>query len=126
MEYGYRIIEDLLLGLKIFMREKNYKKVSDFVGVSKSKVINNDELEKDTIEFPKINYEKCIGCGRCYISCKDGGHDAIKFDKKRQPTIDGSKCVGCQLCKLVCPQSAIVKSSKRIKNVNVILKKEND
>ena len=115
MEYGYRIIDDLLLGLKIFMREKNYEKISDFVGASKSNVINNDELEKDTIEFPKINYEKCIGCGRCYISCKDGGHEAIKFDEKRKPSIDGSKCVGCGLCKLVCPQSAIGISSKRIK-----------
>ena len=118
MEYGYRIIEDLLLGLKIFMKEKNYENVRDFVGVAKSNVINNDELENDTIEFPKFNYEKCIGCGRCYISCKDGGHEAIKFDEKRQPTIDGSKCVGCQLCKLVCPQSAIEKSSKRIKIIN--------
>lgn len=115
MEYGYRIIDDLLLGLKIFMKEKNYQKVSDFIGISKSNVVNNDELEKDSIEFPKFNYEKCIGCGRCYISCKDGGHGAIKFDQKRQPTIDGSKCVGCQLCKLVCPQSAIGISSKRIK-----------
>ena len=114
MEYGYRIIDDLLLGLKIFMKEKNYKKICDFVGLSKSKVINNDELEKDTIEYPMINYEKCIGCGRCYISCKDGGHEAITFNENRKPTINGSKCIGCQLCKLVCPQTAISRSSKRI------------
>ncbi|MBP3255607.1 MAG: NAD-dependent dihydropyrimidine dehydrogenase subunit PreA [Clostridia bacterium] len=115
MEYGYRIIEDLLLGLKIFMREKNFKKVSDFVGKSKANVINNDELEKDTVEFPKFNYEKCIGCGRCFISCRDGGHNAIKFNEDRKPTIDGSKCVGCQLCRLVCPQSAIGILPNRIK-----------
>ncbi|MBR3162874.1 MAG: NAD-dependent dihydropyrimidine dehydrogenase subunit PreA [Clostridia bacterium] len=117
MEYGYRIIDDLILGLKIFMKEKNYSKVSDFVGISKCNLIDNDKLEKDTIEFPKFNYEKCIGCGRCYISCKDGGHNAIKFDEKRQPTLDGSKCVGCQLCRLVCPQNAINKASKRIGGV---------
>ena len=35
MEYGYRIIDDLILGLKIFMKEKNYNHVSDFVGKSK-------------------------------------------------------------------------------------------
>lgn len=115
MEYGYRIIEDLLLGLKIFMKEKNYNKVSDFVGVSKYNIVSNDELEKDTIELPKFNYEKCIGCGRCYISCRDGGHEAIKIDDKRRPIIDGAKCVGCQLCRLVCPQSAISTYSKRIK-----------
>lgn len=114
MEYGYRIIDDLLLGLKIFMKEKNYNNVSDFVGLSKSNIISNDELENDTIEFPIFNYEKCIGCGRCYISCRDGGHEAIKFNEERKPCIDGSKCVGCQLCRLVCPQAAIGKSSKRV------------
>ena len=119
MEYGIRIVDDLILGLKIFMKEKNYSKVSDFVGISKCNVISNDLLDKETIEFPKFNYDKCIGCGRCYISCMDGGHHAIKFDKKRKPILDGSKCVGCQLCKIVCPMSAIDKSVKRIKKDNL-------
>ena len=114
MEYGYRIIDDLILGLKIFMKEKKYKHVSDFIGKSKCNLISNDALEKDTIEFPKFNYDKCIGCGRCYISCSDGGHAAIKFDETRRPLLDASKCVGCQLCKLVCPQSAIGIAAKRI------------
>ena len=115
MEYGYRIIDDLILGLKIFMKEKGYNKISDFIGLAKCNLVSNDELEKDTIEFPKFNYEKCVGCGRCYISCRDGGHCAIKFDEERKPILDGSKCVGCQLCRLVCPQSAIDTASKRIK-----------
>ena len=114
MEYGYRIVEDLILGLKVYMKEKNYKKVSDFVGIAKCNLINNNELDKDTIEFPRFNYEKCIGCGRCYISCRDGGHNAIKFDEKRKPLLDGSKCVGCHLCRLVCPRGAIDKALKRI------------
>lgn len=119
MEYGIRIVDDLILGLKIFMKEKNYTKVSDFVGISKCNVISNDLLDKETIEFPKFNYDKCIGCGRCYISCMDGGHHAIKFDEKIKPILDGSKCVGCQLCKIVCPMSAIDKSVKRIKKDNL-------
>ena len=114
MEYGNRIVDDLILGLKIFMKEKNYTNISDLVGISKCNVINNDALDKETIEFPRFNYEKCIGCGRCYISCRDGGHHAIKFDENRKPILDGSKCVGCQLCKLVCPQLAIEKSIRRI------------
>ena len=113
MEYGYRIVEDLILGLKIYMKEHNYNHVSDFVGLAKKNVVNNDLLDKDTIEFPRFDYSKCIGCGRCHISCRDGGHNAIKFDETRKPILDGSKCVGCQLCRLVCPMKAIDKSIKR-------------
>ena len=114
MEYGNRIVEDLILGLKIFMKENNYTKVSDFVGRAKINLINNSELDKNTVEFPKFDYQKCVGCGRCYISCRDGGHHAIKFNENRKPLLDGKKCVGCQLCKLVCPQKAIGKASNRI------------
>lgn len=114
LEYGYRIVEDLILGLKIYMKENNYKNISDLVGLSKVNLISNDLLDKETIEYPRFNYEKCVGCGRCYISCRDGGHNAIKFDENRKPTLDGSKCVGCQLCRLVCPNCAIEKAFKRI------------
>ena len=114
LEYGYRIIDDLIMGLKIYMKEKNYKKVSEFVGLSKSNLIKNDELDKETIQFPKFNYDRCIGCGRCYISCRDGGHQAIKFDEERTPVLNGKKCVGCGLCRLVCPQKAISFASKRV------------
>ena len=116
MEYGYRIIDDLILGLKIFMSEKGYHIITDFIGLSKCNLISNDVLEKDTIEFPKFDYNKCIGCGRCYISCQDGGHQAIKFDdNERKPALDGTRCVGCHLCRLVCPQNAIDVAKKRIK-----------
>lgn len=115
MEYGYRIIDDLILGLKIFMKERNYSNVSEFVGKSKANLIDNEQLEKDTISYPTFDYNKCIGCGRCYISCMDGGHQAINFDDiDRRPSLDGSKCVGCHLCKLVCPQNAIATSDKRV------------
>ena len=58
--------------------------------------------------YPKIDWDKCIGCGRCFISCQDGAHQALTWDdEKRQPVFDKSKCVGCQLCALVCPVGAI-------------------
>ena len=122
MEYGYRIIDDLILGLKIFMNENGFKKISDFVGISKKYVVESQEIERNTILFPKFNYDKCVGCGRCFISCKDGGHSAIKFtSNNRKPILDGSKCVGCHLCKLVCPNNAIDTVEKRISKKNPII-----
>lgn len=115
MEYGYRIIDDLILGLKIFMKENNFNNTNEFIGISKKCVVDANEIDRNTILFPKFNYDKCIGCGRCFISCSDGGHSAIKFDSiERKPKLDGSKCVGCHLCKLVCPMHAIETVNMRI------------
>ena len=73
-----------------------------------------DSLERDTILFPSFDRTKCIGCGRCMISCMDGGHQAIHMDEARRPVLNGRKCVGCHLCLLVCPQRAIRPAEKRI------------
>ncbi|MGN0481644.1 MAG: NAD-dependent dihydropyrimidine dehydrogenase subunit PreA [Lachnospiraceae bacterium] len=115
MEYGYRIIDDLTLGLKNYMALRNYSNISELVGQALETVVDTNELERDTILFPHFDYDKCVGCGRCYISCRDGGHQAIAFDDTgRKPVLQGSKCVGCHLCLLVCPQNAIGTVKKRI------------
>lgn len=115
MEYGYRIIDDLLLGLEHFMALRNYKTVYEFIGAAAENIVDTDGLERDTILFPKFDQDKCDGCGRCYLSCRDGGHQAIKFDEEqRKPKLNGQKCVGCHLCLLVCPNNAIRTVRKRI------------
>lgn len=116
MEYGYRIIDDLKDVLKYFMALHGFRKLSDFIGASSKTVVDSDEIERDTISYPVFHPEKCLGCGRCYLSCRDGGHQAISFDPEtRRPKIDGEKCVGCHLCLLVCPGEAYSPSPKRVK-----------
>ena len=118
MQYGYRIIDDLILGLQQYMAEKGVERVEDLVGELLPKFYLPSDLDRDTIVYPKIDREKCIGCGRCYVSCMDGGHQAIAFDEEtRQPRIVGTKCVGCHLCRLVCPTGAIG-TTKRINKKN--------
>ena len=115
MQYGYRIIDDLKAGLNYYLAQFGIQNVKDIVGAGLDSVSDTtDVLERDTVLFPKFDREKCIGCGRCYISCMDGGHQAIRFEN-RTPKLDGSKCVGCHLCTLVCPQDAIGHTAKRIK-----------
>ncbi len=115
MQYGYRIIDDLKSGLNYYLAQTGVASVKDLIGKGLDSISDTtDVLERDTILFPSFNQDKCIGCGRCVISCNDGGHQAIKFED-RKPKLDGSKCVGCHLCVLVCPQNAIRPASKRIK-----------
>ena len=115
MQYGYRIIDDLKAGLNRYLAEKGFENVKDAVGLGVENVhATTDVLERDTVIFPKFNLEKCNGCGRCVLSCNDGGHQAIEFDDFRNPKLNGKKCVGCHLCVLVCPQKAISSSLKRI------------
>ena len=106
MQYGYRIIDDLKLGLQHYMKERGIVELKKLVGEELKNIVMPSDLDRETMVFPKIDRDKCIGCGRCYISCDDGGHQAITFED-RKPRIVGTKCVGCHLCRLVCPTGAI-------------------
>ena len=115
MQYGYRIVDDLVGGLKYYLKVKGFKNVQSIIGAAVGSIVPHNKLERDTVLFPKFNYDKCIGCGRCYISCYDGGHQAIDFDiEDRRPRLNAKKCVGCHLCRLVCPSKAIDVAVKRI------------
>ena len=112
MQYGYRIIDDLILGLQHYMQERGIVELKKLVGEELKNIVLPSDLDRDTMVFPKIDREKCIGCGRCYISCQDGGHQAISFGEDRKPRIIGQKCVGCHLCRLVCPAGAIGQANR--------------
>lgn len=118
MQYGYRIIDDLISGLQYYMQSRGITELKKLVGEQLPHIVLPSDLDRDTMVFPKIDREKCIGCGRCYTSCMDGGHQAISFGEDRSPKIIGQKCVGCHLCRLVCPTGAIgmAKRMNKIKN----------
>lgn len=108
MQYGYRIIEDLLDGLAMYMKQNHISHIQELIGKSLPNLVTSDKLNRHTIAYPKWNMEHCVGCGRCYVSCQDGGHQAIQWQPiKRIPSLIMNKCVGCQLCCLVCPTDAI-------------------
>ena len=115
MEYGYRIVDDLILGLRTYMAGRGIEKLEELVGESISSFILPSEADRDTVVYPVIDHDVCIGCGRCYVSCRDGGHQAIAFGEDRKPRILGAKCVGCHLCRLICPTGAIGESKRVVK-----------
>ena len=98
------------------MAQRGYGRISQLVGAAVENVVDLDDLERDTIVYPRFRRDRCVGCGRCYLSCRDGGHQALRFDaERRQPVLISKNCVGCHLCLLVCPQNAIVSGRKRLR-----------
>ena len=97
MQYGYRIVDDMILGLQHYMQERGIVELKKLVGEELKNIVLPHDLDRETMVLPKIDRDKCIGCGRCYISCHDGGHQAIAFEEDRKPKIIGQKCVGCHL-----------------------------
>ena len=131
MQYGYRIVEDMKNGLEHYMEEQGVDRLEDLVGLANENIIPAEELDRDYIVYPEINNDKCVGCGRCVISCYDGAHQAMEWDKEnRRPSCNHDKCVGCLLCGLVCPVGAIkpgervLKKGRKAKNLSKMVLQE--
>ena len=108
MQYGYRIIDDLINGLKAYL----YDNKLTLPGlINKAEFVQTDTVDRDTRVFPVVNKDICAGCGRCYISCADAGYQAISF-VNRIPVLNGEKCEGCMLCSLTCPMGAVTQSKR--------------
>jgi dihydropyrimidine dehydrogenase (NAD+) subunit PreA len=111
---GFGIIEDLTSGLDNYLKRKNIESISSLVGKALPKLVSHDDLPREKIRS-FVNNERCIGCGKCYIACRDGGHRAISWDyENRLPEVSIEKCVGCGLCLLVQP----VENCLELKKVN--------
>lgn len=106
MKHGFRIVEDMCEGLNNWMDEKGFSTIYDFIGKSVPTLTAWEELDINFHIIAKINQDKCIHCGLCYIACEDTSHQSINlaYGKPYNTyTVKEEECVGCNLCKLVCP-----------------------
>ncbi|WP_330403946.1 NAD-dependent dihydropyrimidine dehydrogenase subunit PreA [Peptostreptococcus russellii] len=103
MQYGYRIVEDMISGLSHFMDDYGFEKLEDMIGLALPNIVPAEDLDRSFKIIPSIDEDKCVGCGRCYVSCFDAAHQAIDWDKDNRKPIINDNCVGCHLCLNVCP-----------------------
>ncbi len=128
MQYGYRIVEDMANGVMHFMDERGYNSLEDFIGLALGNLVPAEDLNRDFKIYPAFDDDKCIGCGRCYLSCYDAAHQAIDWDENtRRPKLNDN-CVGCHLCLNVCPvQGCItpgeIKWKEGRKQIDIAMKK---
>lgn len=106
MLYGFRIIDDLVGGLQTWMTEQGHTRLEDFIGRAVPNVSDWSQLNLNFVTKAKIDVDRCIGCGRCYIACEDTSHQAIgRIADSGCYQVRAEDCVGCNLCVAVCPVS---------------------
>lgn len=113
MQYGYRVIDDMIEGMRLYLSSCRFGNITEIIGKASAQIIPAEDLNRDSICYPKFNRSKCVGCGRCYLSCYDGGHQALRQDAVTgKPIMDAKECVGCHLCVTVCPVQAISQGTR--------------
>ena len=111
MKHGFRIIEDLCEGLNNWMDEKGFATIYDFIGKSVPTLTHWEDLDINYHHIAKIDQDKCIHCGLCYIACEDTSHQAINLEYGKpynKYTVKDEECVGCNLCQLMCPVTGCI------------------
>jgi len=84
MHYGFRIVEHMTSGLKNWMRERGFRRISDFQGKAVANIRDWGDLDLSYKVVAEIDQSKCIHCGLCYIACEDGCHQSIRWEKVPQ------------------------------------------
>ncbi|MBD3335090.1 MAG: NAD-dependent dihydropyrimidine dehydrogenase subunit PreA [Candidatus Eisenbacteria bacterium] len=102
MHHGFRIIDDLMTGMALYLERKQLTDPGRLVGKALPHIVGHDDLPRLTVRS-RVVEEACIGCGLCYVACRDGGHEAISWSEARVPRIDSERCTGCGLCMTVKP-----------------------
>lgn len=98
---GWRMVNEIIEGMKDYMERNNYRKIEDFRGLAQQYFGERDEIKFDAC-VATVDEALCNGCGKCLIPAHC---EAIKIVKKVAVIDEG--CRGCCVCSYLCPQKAI-------------------
>ncbi|MVA99116.1 NAD-dependent dihydropyrimidine dehydrogenase subunit PreA [Nitratireductor sp. CAU 1489] len=110
MTYGFKVVEEMIEGLKNWMDVKGHATLDDVIGRATPNISDWQYLNLNYVTKARINQDLCIQCGRCHIACEDTSHQAITaiVDGKRRFEVIEEECVGCNLCVNVCPVESCI------------------
>ncbi len=108
MTYGFKIVQEMISGLSLWMDEKGYTSIADFKGAAIPNTTDWQYLNLNYIAKAKIDQDLCISCGRCYAACEDTSHQAIAMSPDRTFSVIDEECVACNLCVDVCPVESCI------------------
>ena len=103
MTYGFRVVQEMISGLALWMDEKGHARIEDFVGRAVPNCSDWQNLNLNYVAKARIDQDLCIQCGRCYAACEDTSHQAIAMKPGRVFEVKDDECVACNLCVNVCP-----------------------
>lgn len=128
IHYGYRIVEDILEGLSYYMEEKGFNSVSEIVGKALPNIKSTDKFDVSMQGVAEYDLDRCVGCGQCYIVCRDAGGQCIDWDyEKRRPVQDEERCLSCMVCSFICPVSdPPLITYKEVKNKKPVIPPESE
>ncbi|MCD7877997.1 MAG: 4Fe-4S binding protein [Cloacibacillus porcorum] len=80
--------------------------IEAFRGKALGSIVHHADIDRGRLFKPSLDLIKCSCCGRCAVSCRDAGYQAISLSRGGI-SIDLDKCTGCGLCYGLCPSEAL-------------------
>ena len=69
-------------------------------------LFSKEKLESDP-QISQVNLTRCVGCGKCEITCPFGAIHMIDFRGQPKAEVIETVCQGCGICAVTCPQGAV-------------------
>jgi dihydropyrimidine dehydrogenase (NAD+) subunit PreA len=109
IKYGYRIVEDMIEGLTDYMESKGIGRAADLIGRALPNLKTTDHFDLSRQGIADYDLDKCVGCGQCFIVCRDAGGQALEWEaKRRRPRLVEEKCLSCMICSFICPVPSLI------------------
>jgi dihydropyrimidine dehydrogenase (NAD+) subunit PreA len=99
----------MIEGLTDYMASRGISRIDTLVGKALPALRDTDNFDLKRQGIARYDLDRCIGCGQCYIVCRDAGGQALEWEREtRRPKLVEDKCLSCMICGFVCPVPGLI------------------